>query len=254
MRHILILLILLLGSQPVLADTLAAGVPVVVSGTVPDEATHAKLIARVRELYGADKVVDQLVIGKVSMPPNWVEHLDRLLDPGLHQISHGQLKIEGNLVSVRGEVANEAQRQQIASDMATRLNPTYTIRNGLHVAARDQSLIDNALANRNIEFETGSDNLTAAGKNILDAIAAALIKLQDKRVDITGYTDDHGVRASNISLSQARADAVKIYLISRNVQPERINTYGAGPDRPIASNDTAEGRSRNRRIEFRVVQ
>lgn len=254
MRMLFIVLIGFLTAMPVLAETAPATAPVVVSGTVPDEATHAKLIARVREIYGADKVVDQMVIGKVTMPPNWTEHLNRLLDPGLHQISHGQLKIEGNLVSVRGEVANEAQRQQIASDMATRLNPTYTIRNGLHVTAQDQGLIDNALANRNIEFETGSANLTTAGKNILNAIAAALNKLQDKHVDITGYTDDHGLRASNISLSQARADAVKAYLVSQNVQADRINTYGVGPDRPIASNNSAEGRSRNRRIEFRVVQ
>lgn len=254
MRHIWIFFVFGFNSLPLMAATLSSIIPVVVSGTVPDEATHAKLIARVRELYGADKVVDQMVIGKVTMPPNWVEHLNRLLDPELHQIGHGQLKIEGNQVSVRGEVANELQRQQIASDMATRLNPTYTIRNGLHVTAQDQSLIDNALANRNIEFETGSANLTSAGKGILDAIAAAMIKLQDKHVDITGYTDNHGLRASNISLSQARADAVKAYLVSRNVQAERINTYGVGPDRPVASNDTAEGRSRNRRIEFRVVQ
>ena len=254
MRHSWILLLALLTSSPVLAEGGAPNLPVVVSGTVPDEATHAKLIARVRELYGADKVVDQLVLGKVIMPPNWVEHMGRLLDPGLRQVSHGQLKIEGNQVSVRGEVANEAQRQQIASDMATRLNPTYTIHNGLHVSAPDQGLIDNALANRNIEFETGSANLTAAGKGILNAIAAAMNKLQDKHVDITGYTDDHGLRASNISLSQARADAVKAYLVSQNIQADRINTYGVGPDRPVASNDTAEGRSRNRRIEFRVVQ
>ncbi|MDR3391955.1 MAG: OmpA family protein [Sulfuriferula sp.] len=254
MRIIWLLAVILLNPLTAKADMPASSIPVVVSGTVPDEATHAKLIARVRELYGQDKVVDQLVLGKVVMPPNWVEHLNRLLDPALHQISHGQLKVEGSEVSVRGEVANEAQRQQIASDMATRLNPTYTIHNGLHVAVQDQSLIDSALANRNIEFETGSANLTPAGKTILDAIAAAMIKLQDKHVDITGYTDDHGLRASNINLSQARADAVKAYLVSRNVQAERINTYGVGPDRPIASNDTAEGRSRNRRIEFRVVQ
>lgn len=254
MRHIWILFVFGFNPLPLMADTFSSIMPVVVSGTVPDEATHAKLIARVRELYGADKVVDQMIIGKVTMPPNWVAHLNRLLDPELHQINHGQLRIEGNQVSVRGEVANELQRQQIASDMAARLNPTYTIRNGLHVAAQDQSLIESALANRNIEFETGSANLTLAGKGILDAIAVAMIKLQDKHVDVTGYTDDHGLRASNISLSQARADAIKVYLVSRNVQAERINTYGVGPDRPVASNDTAEGRSRNRRIEFRVVQ
>ncbi|MFA5169943.1 MAG: OmpA family protein [Sulfuriferula sp.] len=254
MRHYWIPLIGLLYSFPLLADVAVPTAPIVVSGTVPDEATHAKLIARIRELYGTDHVVDQMIIGKVILPANWAEHLNRLLDPSLRQITHGQLKVEGNLVSVHGEVANEALRQQIASDMATRLNPTYTIHNGLRVSVQDQSLIDTVVANRNIEFESGSANLTESGKTILNAVASALIKLQDKCVDITGYTDNHGVRTSNIILSQSRANAVKAYLIEQHIQPERINTYGLGPDRPIASNDTAEGRTRNRRIEFRVVQ
>ncbi len=254
MRHYWIPLIGLIYSFPLLADVAVPTAPIVVSGTVPDEATHAKLLTRIRELYGTDRVVDQMIIGKVTLPANWAEHLNRLLDPSLRQITHGQLKVEGNLVSVHGEVANEALRQQIASDMATRLNPTYTIHNGLRVSVQDQSLIDNAVANRNIEFESGSASLTESGKTILNAIATALIKLQDKRVDITGYTDNHGVRTSNINLSQSRANAVKAYLIAQQIQPERINTYGLGPDRPIASNDTAEGRTRNRRIEFRVVQ
>lgn len=254
MRYLLIMLFAFLGSTPVFAETKAPGAPVVVSGTVPDESTHAKLLARIRELYGANNVVDDVVIGKVTMPPNWVEHMGRLLDQDLHQISHGQLKVEGNLVSVRGEVANESQRQQIASDMATRLNPSYTIHNGLHVTAQDQGLIDQAIAHRNIEFDSGSANLKEEAYSILKAVAEAMNKLQNKHVDITGYTDDQGLRASNINLSKARADAVKAYLISQHVDPDRINTYGMGPDRPIASNSTADGRARNRRIEFRVVQ
>lgn len=241
--------------QPPVAQDLAntSPIPIVISGTVPDEATHQKLIAKVRQLYG-DNINDQMVIGKVMMPPNWTNHLDHLIDAQLKQITHGELRVEGTQVNVRGEVANEVQRQQIVSDMSTRLNPTYIIRNGLHVATKDQTVIDDALANRNIEFESSSANLTPSGKAILDVIAAAMLKLEDKHVDITGYTDNSGLRSININLSLARAESVKEYLGSKGVKPERCNTYGVGPDRPIASNSTAEGRSRNRRIEFRVVQ
>lgn len=240
-------------AEPAQAPVNASQIPIVISGTVPDEGTHQKLIAKVRQLYG-DNINDQMVIGKVMMPPNWADHLEKLIDAQLKQISHGELKIEGTQVNVRGEVANEALRQQIVSDMSTRLNPTYTIRNGLHVAVRDQAVIDDALANRNIEFESSSANLTPSGKGILDGIAAAMLKLADKHVDITGHTDNSGLRSVNINLSLARAQSVKEYLSSKGVKPERCNTYGMGPDRPIASNATVEGRSRNRRIEFRVVQ
>ncbi|HEY3300070.1 MAG TPA: OmpA family protein [Methylophilaceae bacterium] len=227
--------------------------PIVISGTVPDEATHQKLIAKVRQLYG-ENINDQIVIGRVMMPPNWTDHLDKLIDPQLKQITHGELKVEGTQINIRGEVANEAQRQQIVSDMSTRLNPTYTIHNGLHVTARGQSLIDDALANRNIEFESGSANLTPAGKVVLDEVATAMLKLETQYIDITGHTDSSGLRSINIDLSLARAQSVKEYLVSKGIKPEHCNTYGVGPDHPIESNTTVEGRSRNRRIEFRLVQ
>ncbi|NIF78408.1 OmpA family protein, partial [Paraburkholderia sp. Cy-641] len=225
---------------------------VVAGGKVPDEATHAAVLARLRETYGAANVVDQIEVGDVATPPNWSANVQKLLSPQLKQIHKGQLKIDGTQIDVRGEVGNEAMRQQIASDMATALNPTYTIRNGLHVSASEQGLLDQTLANRTIEFETGSATLTPQGRAILDQMAAVLAKLNTRTVDIIGHTDNAGNRTSNIALSQARADAVKGYLVTKGISPQQVTTTGVGPDQPIASNDTSDGRARNRRIEFRV--
>ena len=108
---------------------------VLAAGTVPDEASKAAVLARLRELYGADRVVDQIAVGQVVLPANWNAYVQKLLSPNLKLISRGQLKIDGSVVSVRGEVANEAQRQKIASDIATSLNPTYTVNNGLRVSS-----------------------------------------------------------------------------------------------------------------------
>jgi OOP family OmpA-OmpF porin len=85
-------------------------------------------------------------------------------------------------------------------------------------------------------------------------MAAALSKLQNRTVDIIGHTDNSGNRMSHIALSQARADAVKGYLITKSIPPQQMTTTGVGPDQPIAPNDTADGRARNRRIDFRVGQ
>lgn len=230
----------------------AAPGQVVVSGKVPDEATHSAVLQRLRETYGAGSVVDQIEVGSVATPPNWSANVQKLLGPQLKQISKGQLKIDGTQIDVKGEVSNESQRQQIASDMATALNPTYTIRNGLRVSASEQGLLDATLANRTIEFETGSATLAPQGRAILDQMAAVLAKMQGETVEIIGHTDNSGSRASNITLSQARADAVKGYLVTKGVAPRSMTTMGVGPDQPIASNSTDEGRARNRRIEFRV--
>jgi OOP family OmpA-OmpF porin len=227
---------------------------VVASGTVADEASKTAVLTRLREVYGADKVLDQITIGQVSTPANWSGHVQKLITPGLKQVSRGQLRIDGTSVSVRGEVANEAVRQRIASDFATSLNPTYTVTNGLRVSAADQGVLDRTLANRIVEFESGQAVLTPAGKAILDEMGAAMLKMKGQKVEIIGHTDNLGLRASNQNLSQARAEVVRNYLAGKGVPADNLIASGQGPDRPIASNDTVEGRARNRRIEFRMAQ
>jgi len=235
----------------VLAD---AAAPIVVSGTVGDDASKAALLARLRAVYGADRIVDQLAVGRVSMPPDWNDHLGKLIGPNLKLISRGQLQVDGTNVSLRGDVASEAQRTQIAGDIALALDSAYTVNNGLRVAASEQGMLDATLANRIIEFESGQATLTDAGKAILDQMSVALLKLRDKRVEVIGHTDNAGSRAGNLSLSQARAEAVKTYVVGRGVRADMVTVSGEGPDRPVADNRTPEGRARNRRIEFKVVQ
>lgn len=247
-----------------LAATAAAGqVPapatplpgqVLVSGTVPDEGTKAMLLARVRELYGFEHVVDQLAIGNVALPPNWPGHVQKLVGANLKLVSKGQLRVEGTDVSLRGEVASEAQRQQVASAVASSLNPTYVVRNALRVAAAEQEMLDAALGKRIVEFESGQAVLRPSGLPILDEMAAALARVRGKRVEVIGHTDNTGLRESNVALSLARAEAVRTYLAAKGIDAASIAVSGQGPDRPVADNATADGRARNRRIEFRIAQ
>ena len=229
-----------------------AAQPVVVSGTVPDEATKAAILLKLRELYGSERVVDQLSIGTVVAPANWSSYVQKLIGPSLKEVRQGQMTVDGNTVSINGQVADEAMRQQVASTLALSLNPTYTIKNGLFVGGGDQSLLDTALANRIVEFNSGAASLTPAGQAVLDEMAAALLKLSGKKVEVIGNTDASGNRVSNLALSQSRANAVKDYLVSKGVAANSLSTLGLGSDRPVASNATPEGRARNRRIEFRV--
>lgn len=227
--------------------------PVLVTGTVADEASKANLLAKLRALYGA-RVVDQLSVGTVATPADWSTYVQKLITPSLKQIKGGQLTVDGNKVSLRGDVSTDSARQQIAAEVADSLNPTYTVNNGLRVVATEQKQLDDVLANRIIEFESGKATLTDSGKLILDQMGAVMLRLKDKPVEVIGHTDNAGSRASNLPLSQARAEAVKMYLASKGVKPELVSVAGEGPDRPVADNRTPEGRARNRRIEFKVVQ
>ena len=227
---------------------------VVITGTVPDDTSKLAILTKLREVYGADKVLDQISVGAVVMPPNWNTYVQKLITPTLKLVNRGQLKIDGNVVNLRGEVANEVQKQQIVSDIASNLNPSYIVNNGLRITASDQGALDQTLANRVVEFESGRSYLTPRGKQILDEMAAELQKLKSQKVEIIGHTDDQGLRSSNVSLSQARAEAVKSYFSEKGIDSKLVTTSGAGPDRPVASNATGEGRARNRRIEFRLSQ
>lgn len=241
-------------SKPIVPTVNAKPGQIVVTGTVPDELSKSQILGKLRDLYGADNVLDQINVGTSVLPANWTSNVQKLIAPNLKLISKGQVKIDGTVVSVRGEVANEAQRQQIASEIASNLNSTYTVNNALRVSAAEQSILDGILANRIVEFETGKSTLTPSGIAILDELTVPLLKLKNRRVEVIGNTDNQGLRASNIALSIARAEAVKTYLASKGVQADLMSVLGQGPDRPITSNDTVEGRARNRRIEFRVSQ
>jgi OOP family OmpA-OmpF porin len=101
-----------------------------------------------------------------------------------------------------------------------------------------------------VSFETGRTALAAQARGALDRVAVSLQAHPGQRVEVAGYTDNRGTAGANLRLSQARADAVRGYLIERGVPPEQIVSRGYGADDPVDSNATAVGRSRNRRVEL----
>lgn len=227
---------------------------VIASGSVPDEAARAAILGKLRELYGSQNVVDRIEVGGVVPPPNWSENMTKLLTPNLKQVHKGQLQVSGTQLTIKGNVSNEALRQQVVSNIATSLNPTYSIDNGLVVAGGEaQNVLDKTLSNRVVEFESGAATLTPAGRAILDEMGAAIKQIGTPKVQLIGHTDSQGNRQANVALSLARASTVRNYLIEKGIPAESLSAAGSGPDQPVASNDTVEGRAKNRRIEFRLA-
>lgn len=104
-----------------------------------------------------------------------------------------------------------------------------------------------------ITFATNSSDISADFYPVLDSVALVVNEFDKTYVDITGYTDSTGPDDLNQRLSEARARSVARYLESRKVLPERIVTHGMGPQHPVASNDTPEGRALNRRVEITLT-
>jgi outer membrane protein OmpA-like peptidoglycan-associated protein len=90
-------------------------------------------------------------------------------------------------------------------------------------------------------------------KPVLDKVAATLVEYDQTIIEVAGHTDSTGSETYNQSLSERRASSVASYLSSRGVPSQRLITVGGGESHPVASNDTAEGREQNRRVEITIV-
>jgi len=101
-------------------------------------------------------------------------------------------------------------------------------------------------------FAFNSDKITSEGEARLSETVATMNKHADLKVACNGYTDSVGSDAYNMRLGQRRADSVRDYLVSQGIDSSRIRTESFGESNPVASNDTAEGRAENRRVEIVV--
>lgn len=101
-------------------------------------------------------------------------------------------------------------------------------------------------------FASGKSALLSSAQDKLAQVADALKDQEDHKITVEGYTDSRGSDESNQLLSQQRADSVRDFLVSRGVAGDQIDAKGLGPNRPVASNKTAEGRADNRRVEIVV--
>lgn len=104
-----------------------------------------------------------------------------------------------------------------------------------------------------ILFDTGKSNLSAASKQSLNEFASSLYENPDTDVTIYGHTDNTGSRAINEKLSNERAENVAKYIIENGVVGSRLTTEGKAYDEPVASNETADGRAQNRRVEIFIT-
>lgn len=104
-----------------------------------------------------------------------------------------------------------------------------------------------------VRFDTNKSTLTAAAKTNLDKLVPVFAEYPDTDITIFGYTDSTGPADYNLRLSGQRAASVRDYLVGKAVAATRFSVTGLGIADPIATNDTPEGRSQNRRVEFAIT-
>ncbi len=232
-------------------------------GRMPDDMQRKVVDNFAKATFGADKVYQAAVLDE-GLPGGWPVRVLAGLE-ALGELDGGDLVVRADTVQVTGVTGNNEARARISQILSGKLGQGQTFKvdvtydrkldpiASLPTPAECAARVDAVLKANKIVFEPASTEIDGNAGKIMGLLATALDKCANLRMEIGGHTDNVGSEESNLSLSQARADAVLIALLGRQVDVSGFLAKGYGESVPIADNDTEEGREKNRRIEFKLV-
>ena len=243
------------------------------SGVVRDEATRTAIVSALRTAFGDANVSGDLRVDGNVRRAAWLGRLGDLF--AAVKTSGADLSLNGDAIKVGGWLS-AADRQTLGDKLRGILGGGVSIGSLVDPAveaaraANDKALsalraigtsavspdaLVSAMNLAVINFQTGSAEIAPDSQELIRTSAEAIKRAPgDSRVEIGGHTDNTGNPASNLTLSQARADAVRTALVNAGVPSGMLTTKGYGDTKPRATNDTEFGRFQNRRIEFTVVR
>ncbi|HLS19030.1 MAG TPA: OmpA family protein, partial [Paracoccaceae bacterium] len=232
---------------------------ITIAGLVPDEQARTAIETEANALYGTDHVNSSLSVTGMAAPKGWRAAAMRLLAL-LRGVRDGEAELAGDRAFLRGTIEQPVEARAL-HDRALAGLPDQIVSTALRINLPAQHAAMklppprcaadlNAANVPSIEFAPGSAVIDKSSNATLDRMAAILQRCAGTPIEIGGHTDSQGREELNLRLSQARADAVWRALVERGVEPDRILAHGFGAEIPVATNDTAAGRARNRRIAF----
>ncbi|MGO1080126.1 OmpA family protein [Inquilinus sp. CA228] len=235
-----------------------SGGALTLSGYAPDDRTHQGILDAAQRLFFGETVKDQLALG-AGAPEGFADAVLAGLGP-LSRLAQGTLSLTGTDAKLSGQALYEKAVVDIQGAFAAALPGRYTADAWIAVkppepavdAAACQDLFSTLLAKGTILFDTGKATISQESAGLLDNLVVVAQRCPEARIEISGHTDASGDAAANLDLSRKRAEAVVGYLETAGVAVVRLTAIGYGSARPIASNDTEEGRAQNRRIDFLV--
>lgn len=243
-------------AMPGQLELIKSGPVLTLRGSVPSEEARSELVSRAVALWGEGNVIDELIVDPNLGPwPGWLGGLTDALN-----MRRGDLVItlSDRTAHVEGTVLSELTEDRVLGAAAA-LMPGFDVVDRIDVREpvndfeRLQLALDLRLRGKVVEFASDSAELTPNGRAVLDEVATA-VKTTSGEVLIGGHTDNQANQEYNLGLSLHRAEAVRDYLVANGLDVERFVTIGYGETSPIATNETAEGRQRNRRTEFHVLE
>jgi OmpA-OmpF porin, OOP family len=243
------------------------------SGIVRDEDAKTSILNALNAVFGADKVKSDISVDQNASSPSWLGNFR----PAIEALKGANVEavFNGDKVNVGGSAMGADARDKIITALKSALGASVAVgaltdRTAAAVAmANDRATTELAslgsgfgvkdllfaLNDSVFNFASDSAEVPESMAPFLKTAAGGLKQLKAGHVlEIAGYTDNTGDAALNLALSQKRAEAVREALITYGADADMLVAKGYGEADPIANNDSAEGRERNRRIEYHVVK
>ncbi len=225
------------------------------SGLLPDLAIKDKLLGVLKAALGPGvNLIDKIDLAAGASAPDF-NGLGDLLKAAA-DVPDFRFTAEGDTLTLTGTAPNEEIKAAVGA-AAKAGWPNVTVINNITIKGAAPSCDDlqatiNADLAVPVKFETGSDLLSADGKQQLNAVVPSVKACPDARLTVIGHTDNTGTDAINKPLSERRAKAVADYLVSQGIAADSISSKGEGSAQPVAGNDTEAGRAQNRRTDITV--
>ena len=239
----------------VLRAHVAAG-QLTLDGPVKDADEKSTIQSAASDRFGSDNVLNRLQVQATADSAAWLA--DAIPALPRKDAGFGPIDVTSTTatLTVSGRVPTAAAGNALvkAVEDAAGRKPFSKLRVvGEGAGGTLQANIDDAVNGRTIAFTSGSAAITKGGRTVLAALVKPLKGAGSARVVVGGYTDNVGDAKANLNLSKARAHSVVVWLTGHGVAAKTLIAKGYGEAKPIASNATAAGRTKNRRIEFTVL-
>ncbi len=174
-------------------------------------------------------------------------------DPEISRLIARTHELEANLRDATASRDAEIARwRALAAPEATAILTAEPVRDGTADPVSVQRELHELLDENRVDFRDGTADLAPVSRFALDAVAMLLMRHPGLPVEVTSHTDNAGDFWQNYELTRWRAGAVRQYLVDRGIPADRLTSHGCGMTRPVADNNTPEGRQSNRRVELRV--
>jgi len=188
---------------------------------------------------------------KIGETAERIDAVDRRAQEGIHAADQKATQAQQSAQAADQKATNAQQ----TADSANRGVQQAT--NRITEVETKVNSIDNYTSGppETVTFKTNSSILSPEAKSKLDNVAGQVANMKGGyAVEVQGFTDARGTEAYNFNLSDRRAESVKRYLVSKNVELHRISIVGLGKENPVADNKSAKGREQNRRVEVRILK